>query len=38
MLTFADLLEAVEAGKIKEAGAEQLEQMRKYREKYGSRD
>ena len=37
VLTFDDLLEAIEAGKI-EATTAELEQMRLYREKYGSRD
>ena len=38
VLRFEDLLEAIEAGKIEGAGSEQLEQMRVYREKYGSKD
>lgn len=38
VLNFEDIMEAVKAGKIEGAGSEQLEQMRVYREKYGSRD
>lgn len=38
VLKFEDVLEAIQAGKIDGAGPEQLEQMRVYREKYGSRD
>ncbi|KAK5939497.1 orotate phosphoribosyltransferase [Knufia obscura] len=38
VLNFEDIMEAVEAGKIEGAGAEQLEQMKVYREKYGSKD
>ena len=38
VLRFEDVIEAVEAGKIDGAGPEQLQQMKVYREKYGSRD
>lgn len=38
VLNFEDILNAVEAGKIEGAGPEQLEQMKVYREKYGSKD
>ena len=38
VLNFEDLLEAVEAGKIEGAGPQELEQMKLYRDKYGSRD
>lgn len=38
VLTFEDIVEAIKAGQIDGAGAEQLEQMRIYREKYGSKD
>jgi len=38
VLTFEDIVEAIRDGKIADAGAEQLEQMRIYREKYGSKD
>lgn len=38
VLKFEDILKAVEAGQIKGAGPEQLEQMKLYREKYGSAD
>lgn len=38
VLNFEDIVEAVKAGKIDGAGPEQLEQMKVYREKYGSQD
>jgi len=38
VLNFEDIMEAVKGGKIEGAGPEQLEQMKVYREKYGSRD
>lgn len=38
VLNFEDIIEAVKAGQIDGAGPEQLEQMRVYREKYGSQD
>ena len=38
VLNFEDIMEAVKAGKIEGAGPEQLEQMKVYREKYGSED
>ncbi|KAK5075510.1 orotate phosphoribosyltransferase [Lithohypha guttulata] len=38
VLTFEDIMDAVERGDIKGAGPEQFEQMRVYREKYGSKD
>ena len=38
VLKFEDIVEAIEAGKIKGAGEEQLKELRLYREKYGSRD
>ena len=38
VLKFEDILEAIEAGKIEGAGTEQLERMRAYYEKYGSKD
>jgi orotate phosphoribosyltransferase len=38
VLKFEDIVEAIEAGRIKGAGAEQLKELRDYREKYGSRD
>ncbi|KAL2404065.1 Orotate phosphoribosyltransferase [Exophiala dermatitidis] len=38
VLKFEDLIEAIEAGQIEGAGPEQLEQMKVYREKYGSKD
>lgn len=38
VLTFDDILEAIKAGKIEGVGEEYLEQMRIYREKYGSKD
>ena len=38
VLNFEDILNAVKAGKIEGAGPEQLEQMKVYREKYGSKD
>jgi orotate phosphoribosyltransferase len=38
VVKFEDLLEAIEAGRIDGAGPEQLEQMHRYREKYGSQD
>ena len=38
VLKFDDIVEAIEAGKIKGVGEEQLEELRVYREKYGSRD
>lgn len=36
ILTFEDLLEAIESGKIEGAGPKQLEEMKEYRQKYGS--
>jgi hypothetical protein len=38
VLKFEDIVEAIEAGKIKGAGEEQLEELRVYRDKYGSQD
>lgn len=38
VLKFEDIVEAVHAGQIEGAGAEQLEQLRVYRERYGSVD
>lgn len=38
VLTFGDIMDAVNRGEIEGAGAEQLEQMKVYREKYGSHD
>ncbi|OAP59853.1 orotate phosphoribosyltransferase [Fonsecaea erecta] len=38
VLTFEDLVEAIQAGKVEGAGQEQLELMKAYREKYGSQD
>ncbi|KAL6246484.1 orotate phosphoribosyltransferase [Rhinocladiella similis] len=38
VLKFEDLIEAIEAGQLHGAGPEQLEQMKIYREKYGSKD
>ncbi|KAK6371657.1 orotate phosphoribosyltransferase [Exophiala oligosperma] len=38
VLKFEDLIEAIEAGQLQGAGPEQLEQMKIYREKYGSKD
>lgn len=38
VLTFEDIMEAVENGQLEGAGSEQLEQMKVYREKYGSKD
>ncbi len=38
VLKFEDLVAAVEAGQLPGAGQEQLEQMKVYREKYGSKD
>ena len=38
VLKFEDIVKAIEAGKIKGAGKEQLEELQTYREKYGSRD
>lgn len=38
VLKFEDLIEAVEAGQLAGAGTEQLEQMKTYRQKYGSND
>jgi hypothetical protein len=38
VLKFEDLIEAVQQGQLAGAGPEQLEQMKAYREKYGSRD
>lgn len=38
VLKFEDIVEAIETGKIKGAGEEQLKELRIYREKYGSRD
>lgn len=38
VLKFSDLIEAIEAGQVKGAGAEQVEQMKAYREKYGCKD
>jgi orotate phosphoribosyltransferase len=38
VLTFEDIVKAIEDGKIDGAGPEQLEQMKVYREKYGSSD
>jgi orotate phosphoribosyltransferase len=38
VLKFEDLIEAIEEGQIDGAGPEQLEQMKVYREKYGSKD
>ena len=38
VLKFEDLIEAIEAGKIEGVGKEQLDSMRIYREKYGSKD
>lgn len=38
VLNFEDIMQAVKAGQIEGAGPEQLEQMKVYREKYGSKD
>jgi orotate phosphoribosyltransferase len=38
VLKFEDLIEAIEAGQIEGAGANELDQMKIYREKYGSKD
>lgn len=38
VLTFNDIMDAVYRGEIEGAGTEQLEQMKVYREKYGSHD
>lgn len=38
VLRFEDLIEAIEAGQIQGAGANELEQMKVYRQKYGSKD
>ena len=38
VLKFEDMIEAVEAGKIDGTGPEQLQQMKAYRDKYGSKD
>ena len=38
VLKFEDIMEAVNAGKIAGAGPEQLEQMKAYRDRYGSKD
>ncbi|KAJ9609820.1 orotate phosphoribosyltransferase [Cladophialophora chaetospira] len=38
VLKFDDLLEAIQAGNMKGAGPEQLEEMKAYRQKYGSTD
>ncbi len=38
VLTFEDLLDAIEAGKIEGAGPKQVEQMKEYRQQYGSTD
>jgi orotate phosphoribosyltransferase len=38
VLKFEDLIEAIEAGQIEGAGEKELEQMKIYREKYGSKD
>jgi orotate phosphoribosyltransferase len=38
VLKFEDIVEAIEAGKIKGVGEEQLQELRVYREKYGSQD
>ena len=38
VLNFEDLIEAIEAGQIEGAGSEQLQQLKVYREKYGSKD
>lgn len=38
VLKFEDIVEAIEAGKIKGVGKEQLQELRVYREQYGSQD
>ena len=38
VLKFEDLIDTVQAGKLPGAGADQLEQMKMYREKYSSQD
>lgn len=38
VLAFEDIVEAIAAGKIEGAGQEQLEELKTYRERYGSRD
>lgn len=38
VLTFEDIMDAVHKGQLDGAGPEQLEQMKVYREKYGSKD
>jgi len=38
VLTFEDLIDAIAAGEIDGVGPEQLEQLKLYREKYGSKD
>lgn len=38
VLNFEDIMKAVKAGQIEGAGSQQLEEMRVYREKYGSKD
>ena len=38
VLKFEDVIDAIEAGKVEGAGKEQLDSMRIYKEKYGSKD
>ncbi|RVX74588.1 hypothetical protein B0A52_01714 [Exophiala mesophila] len=38
VLKFEDLIEAIEAGQLENAGPKELEQMKVYRQQYGSRD